>query len=215
MACDKIGVNGSGVRGRVTLWRVDEASGLLTPLHSQRNQIVLSWGHIAARQLGFRPGAGRPSYHISAMYIEYENVGDPEDPATVAVLNSRDFDPDYYYGQLVNSSTQGFVRVPLRIEPTLGISAQTADDYPDYFTDGVNGNQLTFFAQTSNAEVQNAVPFGAAYNSKVYAAALVATPAGDDHTQDVVFARTTFAEANQVTKEASSQIGISWDVAFE
>jgi hypothetical protein len=214
MATDKIGANGSGVRGHVTLWSVDEASGLLTPLHSQKNQIVLSWGHIAARQLGFRPGAGRPSYHISAMYIEYENVGDPEDPATVASLG-RDLDPDYYYGELLSSSTQGFIRVPLRTEPVLGVSTVTEGDYPGYFTEGTNGNQLTFFAQTSNAEVQNAVPFGAAYNSKVYAAALVATPEFSDHTQDIVFARTTFSAPNQVTKEASSQIGITWDIAFE
>lgn len=214
MATDKIGKNGSGVRGRVTLWRVDEASGLMVPLHSQKNQILLSWGHVAARQIGYRPQAGRPSYHVSAMYIEYENVGSPATEITVDSFD-RDLDPDYY-NSLLASASQDYLRVPLRLEPTLGISTETATLYPGYFTDGENGNALTFFAQTSGVEGVHGKPFGGSgNNSKIYAATLVATPGGDDPTQDVLFARTTFAPGDQVTKEASSQIGITWEVAFE
>jgi hypothetical protein len=213
MAADKIGKNGSGVRGHVTLWSVDETTGLLTPLHSQKNQILLSWGHAAARALGYRPQAGKPSYHIAAMYIEYENVASPSTPVTVDAFG-RDLDPAYY-SELYASSTQDFLRVALRLEPSLGVSAATVADYPDYFTEGQNGNQLTFFAQTAGTTGVHGKPFSAASNSKVYAATLVATPDPDDRTKDVIFARTTFAEENQVTKEASSQIGITWDVAFE
>lgn len=213
MATDKIGKGGSGVRGHVTLWSVNEATGLLTPLHSQKNLILLSWGHAAARQLGYRPQAGRPSYHISAMYIEYENVANPVNPVTVSAFD-RDLDPDYY-NDLYASATQDFLRVALRLEPSLGISVTTEGDYPDYFTAGQDGNQLTFFAQTAGTAGVHGKPFGAAYNSKVYAATLVATPDPDDRSKDVLFARTTFAEENQVTKEASSQIGITWDIAFE
>jgi hypothetical protein len=36
-----------------------------------------------------------------------------------------------------------------------------------------------------------------------------------DPTKDVIFARTMFGTSNQVVKEASSQIGITWDIAFE
>lgn len=208
MAADKIGKTGSGVRGHVSLWRID-ATGLRTPLHNQPNQIQYSWGHIAARQLGYRPQAGRPSFHISAMYIEFENVGEPSDTITVSSFG-RDIGADYY-NSLISSSTQDFLRVPLRLEPTLSIATGSED----YFTAGQDGNQLTFFAQTAGLTGVHGKSFSHTVNSKIYAAALVATPNFSDRTQDVIFARTTFSSLNQVTKEASSQLGITWDVAFE
>ncbi len=208
MPADKIGKNGSSVRGHVGLWRVAD-EGLRTLLHSQPNQIQYSWGHIAARQLGLRPQAGRPSFHISAMYIEFENVGDPSDPLTVTSFD-RSLGVDYY-DALLNSSTQDFLRVPLRLEPTISI----ATGFEDYFTPDQDGNQLTFFAQTAGLTGVHGKSFSHTVNSKIYAAALVAAPVFSDRTQDVIFARTTFSSLNQVTKEASSQVGISWDVAFE
>jgi hypothetical protein len=74
---------------------------------------------------------------------------------------------------------------------------------------------LTFFAQTAGANAvypESSRAFGT--SSKVYAACLVATPDFSDRTKDVIFARTQFSGANQVTKEPSSQIGITWDIAF-
>ena len=209
MATDKIGTNGSGVRGRVSLWRIDEASGARTLLHSQPNQIQYSWGHIAARQLGFRRQAGRPDYYISAMYLEFENLASPSNTVTVPAFE-RDLGAAYFDG-LLASATQDFLRVPMRLEPTLGIAAGSED----YFTAGVDGNQLTFFVQTSGVAGVHGKTFSHTVNSKIYAATLVAAPVFSDRTQDVVFARTTFSGANQVTKEASSQIGITWDIAFE
>jgi hypothetical protein len=116
-----------------------------------------------------------------------------------------------YFDELLYSSTQDFLRVPLQLEPTLGISA----GYEDFFTAGLNGNKLTFFAQTSGVAGVHGKNFSHTVNSKIYAATLVAAPVFGDRTKDVVFARTTFAEADQVTKEASSQVGITWDIAFE
>ena len=197
----------SGVRGRVTLWRVNEA-GLAVPVHTQPNQIQYSWGFIAAQQIGYRRQAGRPDYHVSAMYIEYENVATPEDPVT----EDSDFDRGLsveHYNAL--SGSRDYLRVALRLEPSLGISTE----YAEYFTPGETGNQLTFFAQSSGTEGVNALPFSHLLNSKVYAAALVATPDFNDRTKDVVFARTVFDLEDQITKEASSQIGITWDIAFE
>jgi len=193
----------------VTLWRVED-SGLMVPIHTQHNQIQFSWGLLAAKQLGYRPGAGRPSFHISGMYVEYENVGLPEDPVAVDPEFGRDVGIAYY-DDLMASSTQDFLRVPLRLEPSLSI----ASGYEEYFTAGETGNQLTFFAQTSGGEGVHGKTFSHTVNSKIFAAALVATPEFSDRTRDVVFARTVFDINDQVTKEASSQIGITWDVAFE
>jgi hypothetical protein len=103
--------------------------------------------------------------------------------------------------------------VPLTIEPALSVSTGYEANLPV----NQSGNHLTFFAQTSEARVvyegENKA-FRASSNSRVYAVALVAAPVMSDRSKDVVFARTVFAENNQVTKEASSQIGITWDIAF-
>jgi hypothetical protein len=76
------------------------------------------------------------------------------------------------------------------------------------------GNQLTFFVQTAGAVGANGLPFSHTVNSKVFAAALVAAPVFSDRTKDVIFARTVLNTNNQITKEASAQIGITWDIAF-
>ena len=43
----------------------------------------------------------------------------------------------------------------------------------------------------------------------------MAMPAFEDQARDIVFARTNFDIGDQTSKEASSQIGITWDIAFE
>jgi hypothetical protein len=87
--------------------------------------------------------------------------------------------------------------------------------YDEKLPENQKGNQLTFFVQTSGTTGVLGRAFSHSVNSKVFAAALVATPVFSDRTKDVIFARTIFSPENQVTKEASSQIGITWDIAFE
>lgn len=209
MAADNI-TPAFGVRGHVAVWRVDEKTGLKLPLFSQANQIQYGWGFIAAKQLGYRRQPDRLDYHISAMYIEYENV----EPSVQISTPSFDRNVDItYYNSLYDSTTRNFIRVPLTIEPALSVSTGYEANLPV----NQSGNQLTFFAQTSEARVvydDEARRFSNLTNSRVYAAALVAAPAINDRSKDVVFARTVFNSNYQVTKEASSQIGITWDVAF-
>lgn len=197
------------VHGRVTLWKIDEATGLRTPIVKKSNQIQYSWGFIAAKQIGYRRSPERHDYHISGMYIEYENQPDPETPISATAFE-RSLGLSYY-NSMVTSDVRDYLRVPLRLEPTLTI----ASGFSDYFTEGENGNQLTFFAQSAGTSGVNGKLFGASVNSKVYAAALVATPVFSDRTQDVIFARTFFDVGDQTTKEPSSQIGITWDISFE
>ena len=144
------------------------------------------------------------------MYIEYENIA-PESTISAPSFG-RNVDVSYY-NSLVDSNTRNFIRVPLSIEPALSVSTGYEANLPV----NQSGNQLTFFAQTAEARVVysgEGKAFNANSNSRVYAAALVAAPAMNDRSKDVIFARTVFAENNQVTKEASSQIGITWDIAF-
>lgn len=197
----------TGVRGVVTLWRIDEKTGLKIPHGTQKNQIQFTWGYAAARHLGFRPSADRPSYHISTLYVEFENQSGPETPISVAPF-SRSIATSYYANL---TGQRDYLRIPIIIEPTLSVS----DGYAENLPVNQSANQLTFFVQTSGTAGMHGLPFASNVNSKVYAAALVAAPDFNDPTKDVVFARTMFTTANQITKEASSQIGITWDIAFE
>lgn len=207
MANDILSAEGLNVRGHVRLWRVNAQERQL--LVSQPNQIQYSWGFIAAKQLGFRPQPDRMNYHISALYIEFENVTNPEDAVAVAPFE-RDLGVNYY-NSLVDSSSRDFLRIPLTLEPAGSVSA----GYEAYLPIEQQLNKLTFFVQTAGNSGVFGKTFSHTVNSKVYAAALVAAPKYDDRTKDVIFARTIFAADNQVTKEASSQIGITWDIAFE
>lgn len=200
-------IPGSNVRGAVTIWRVAEQTGEKTKHGQQKNQIQYTWGFIAAKNLGFRPNADRPSYHISTLYVEFENQADPDVVIPVSAF-SREVNTTYYSSL---SGQRDYLRLPIIIEPTLGVST----GYHEYLPVNQSANQLTFFVQTSGTAGVHGLPFSSAANSKVYAAALVAAPDFGDPTKDAIFARTMFTEENQVTKEASSQIGITWDIAFE
>jgi hypothetical protein len=207
MTSDTITAGTSGIRGHITLWRIDEKTGLKLPVASQHNQIQYSWGYIAAKQIGFRRQSDRPDYNISAIYIEYENqAGDPGEAVSEETTFPRDMGITYYNSL---AGDRDYLRVQIAVEPSLGVSPGYEANLPI----DQQGNQLTFFAQTSGTVGVHGKPFNS--TSKVFAAALVAAPIWSDHTRDVVFARTVFAESNQVTKEPSSQIGITWDIAFE
>lgn len=203
---------GNGVRGNITLWQIDEKTGLKIPVGSQKNQIQYSWGFIAAKQIGYRPNPERYSYNISAVYIEFENQTDPEDDISVAPF-SRDLGINYY-NALVDSPNRDFLRIPLIIEPAGSVSSGYEANLPTE----QQLNKLTFFVQTVGTQGVHGKTFShnaAGGTSKVYAAALAAAPLYSDRTKDVIFARTMFIPSNQVTKEASSQIGLTWDIAFE
>ncbi len=190
------------VQGLVRLWKT-RPSGLMIPVATTQNQLQYSWGFIAARAIGM----GDADYQVDAMYIEFENVAAPADPIT-APAYGRDEGLEYYDG-LSASGTKDYIRTALVSTPMLGVKS----GFENYF--GTNeGNKLTFFAQTSGATGVHGRTFSDVVNSKVYGAALIATPAFVDPTQDVVFARTYFATAGQVVKEASSQIGITWETNF-
>jgi hypothetical protein len=200
----------NSVRGHVALWRVNEHTGVKTPIVEQHNQIQYTWGPIAARALGLRPQPDRPSYHISAIYFEFENVLTPETAVSEPASFSKELGISYYnsFGQY-----RDFLRVPLILEPGRSTSTGYESKLPFEHQD----NQLTFFAQTSGNSGVRGVSFGnsvSGRNSKIYAAALVAAPNFNDPTKDIIFARTVFSEAHQVPKEASSQIGITWNIAF-
>ena len=189
-------------KGRVELFQVTD-DGVWIPQAQATNTVLYDWGFIAAKAIG----EGDASYRVNTMYIEFENVS-PSSTAVAIPTFTRDAGLTYYNGLAGN---QDFLRVELLGLPAISIES----GYEAYF--GANeGNLLTFVAQSSGtAGVLGNATFSAANNSKVFGAALVAAPVFADRTQDVVFSRTYFTpDTNQVLKQASSQIGLSWEVPF-
>lgn len=191
------------VRGRISLWDVygDQSSLLFT----KSNQLQYGWGFIAAQCIG----RGRRDYRVSAMYMEFANVADPVDPVDVPTEFGRDVDMAYY-SDLAFSADRDYLRVPLAQDPMLTIE----EGYESYFAEGT-GNKLTYFALSQGTQGVNGKTFSDSVNSKLIGLALVATPVWADRTQDVVFARTYFDAADQALKEASHQIGSTWETVFE
>lgn len=221
------------VRGRIGLWKIHEPgregrkrcraellNGLdaslkfdwgpggprvVEPISFKSNQIQYEWGAIAAQCIG----KGNRNYRINALYIEFENVINPSDVVTVPTWG-RDEGRDYYQ-DLAVSASRDFLRVPLSFEPTIGIEA----GFEDSFIAGVTGNKLTFYTQTQGTSGFHGKAFTNAANSKVFGAALIATPEFADPTKDLIFARTYFDGPDQTVKELSSQVGITWEMSFE
>lgn len=206
MSC-KDAIRRNSLAGRITVWDVDERTGLRLPRFVQSNQIQVSWAHIVARQIGFKRPVGARDYSISAMYFEFENVLDPEDVVTPP--DYEDTEGVEYYEDLLGSPTRDYLRIPLAVEPTLGIESETG-----VFQAGINGNKLTFHAQTAGVVGVHGKEFSSNVNSKIFGVALVATPDPNDETQDEVFARTYFATDDQVVKALSHQASIDWDIVF-
>lgn len=180
------------------------ADGLwLPPLFTRHNEWMYGWGVIAARVLGLRD----LSYVPAALYIEFENVDDPEDAATVSDIDRSD--TIEFYENLSSDPSRDFLRVPFLLTPSLSI----ATGYEDYIPAG-QGNKLTFNAVTQGTEGVHGKPFSDSVNSKVSGVAVVATPSWSDRTRDVVYARDYYAVEEQVAKLPSSQVGIAYSLTF-
>lgn len=206
-------VNAAGnVRGFVSLWRVDDETGVREQLTAQSNQIQHTWGYLAAKTLGLRPQNDNHNFNIAAVYFEYENVLTAETAVVEAQSFSKTLSIDYY-NTLSTAENRDYLRVPIIVAPQFS----TAAGYAHLLPMSQQSNQLTFFAQTTGTSGLGGRSFGANVSgraSKIYAAALVACPQPDDPTKDIIFARTVFSAENQVVKEASAQIGITWSIAF-
>lgn len=192
------------VRGQLSMWHLSE-TGLLLPIAKRRNQIQFDWGFIVAQLM-----KGRSEYRINAMYIEFENVADPEDPVTVPTYGADE--GAEYYDDLQSSGTRDFLRIPFASDPLLGIVTGAA--YENYFTAGTSGNKLSFYAVTQGTEGVHGKTFSNGANSKVYGAALVATPVFADRTQDRIFARAYWDADEQAIKEPSGQLATGWDISL-
>lgn len=170
-----------------------------TPNPWDHNDWVKQWGAIVGRQLA----EGDVRYRISGMYLEFENVSDPDDVV--------DFDPvsrsqaRSYYDGLIDDPIRDYLRVPM-----IATAFEQVD--PD---DEDSNYQLRFFAQTSGVIGIHGKEFSDAVNSKVFGGALVAMVDSGDATQDLILSRFYATSGNQMVKLASGQIGAEWETLLQ
>lgn len=176
---------------------VEVTNGICRPVTQfKKNTIVYSWSQILSQLLA----NGNPKYRISGMYLEFANVANPGDIASVPSYDrTRDID---YYTSLGDSADLDYLRVPL--------TAVTIAD-----KDELTSNLLTFFAMSSGVVGIHGKPFSAVDNSVVYGGALVAMTEAGDASQDIIFSTMYLPTDEQQAKDTNKQIGLEWQLEIQ
>ncbi len=184
--------------GRVSSYQVPEGAGLADwQFHAEeKNDLTDCWGALLQKLL--RGVVDGKSYHINAMYIEFDNSGGPVTPPVIDPAAQL----EYFNGL---TGDQDYLRVPIiatseeKSDPALPLS-----------------NVAVFLAHTSGSAGVNGLTFSNAAGSRIYGGALVAMLDEQDPSQDIVFARWYFSESGkQLEKLANAQIGIKWKSVFQ
>lgn len=172
--------------------------GIWTPFCAVRPNLVMFDQAVVAANLF----TGRPEFKVSVMYFEFKNVADPEDEVAVPTYD-RSGGATYYAG-LDDVEDVDYLRVAV-IASTV---TSSGEDYP-------LGNVATYYGQTSGVTGVHGTTFSDTVNSKVYGAALVATPNFADTSQDLIVSRFYWPTDQQQIKLPSSQVGVSWPLTFQ
>lgn len=193
-------------RGRVSLFvpgRDRRGTRQLRRHACKYNQIQAGWAYASAMALGRRD----MKYAISGILFEFENMTDTVTAVTPPTYEARE--GIEYYAELVASGTKDVLRTSLLSDPKLDIEP----GYESYFGQDA-GNRLQFFGMTTGTRGIHGKTFGSGVNSRIYGLALVAQPAPNDWTQDIVIARLYFNDDEQLVKPASHQAYAAWELIF-
>ena len=142
--------------------------------------------------------AGNSKYAIAAMYLEFQNIADGS--GIVIPTFDRSGGIDYYNGL---SGTIDYLRVPLILPPSLSTT-----DPSSY-----QGNRVVFFGMSDGVVGVHGLAFSDVALSKVYGAALAATPVPADPAQDIVFAR-TYTGISIIPKGTGFGVGVRMPLQF-
>ena len=161
----------------------------------QENLTLYDWGEVNANLLAGQLDG--KTYKIGGMYIEFENNGgSPVTPPSFDRTGGKS-----YYDSLSVDPTIDYLRV--------AIAAAT-------ITDPISGNGkiVTFIAQTEGTAGVHGKTFSDGVSSRVFGAGLVAFPVEGDASQDIVHSRFYYESANQLIKQAGSQITVTWPLTL-
>jgi len=191
--------------GEFTMWTI--ADDIWTPFCTKKNKLMVSWGYVACRCLGFADFA----YKIDKMYVEFENGSAP----ISAPIPFTKFDSISYYSSL--TGVKDYLRLSIDGQPTIEIAPGYETYFggnSDYTNDPYNGNRLHFSARTTGTAGINGATFGAGVSSVVYGVALVAAPLDSSTSDDVLVSRGYIDSDDQRTVSSGVQIGVTWDLTF-
>lgn len=159
-----------------------------------KNSAVITAGAVLAHAAF--PGGSLPG--VNAMYIEFQNVAELGDPATVPEVDPEDLS---YYQALAVATDRDYLRVPLLPASEFSVAPGNELLLPTGVTDWA-----WVTAVTGATEGVNGKPFTAAALSVVCGIAAVSVPNWDDPTQDVLFARAYYEPSNQLARSAAVEI---------
>lgn len=175
--------------------------GVWVPEGSWEDNLTLfGWATIVGELLRGSPD-GKP-YNIGAILIEFENNGGaPVTPPTFTRSGGKT-----YYDGLSSDPNRDYLRVPVS---NISLTSTDTVKFP-------GGNKVTFFAQTEGIAGVHGKTFSDSVQSRVYGGALVATPEFSDQTLDIVHSRFYFTvAANQLVKQAGSQLSLTWPLTLQ
>lgn len=146
---------------------------------------------------------GDRRYRAALAYIEFENVDNPGDPAS-AISYGFTEDVSYYTG-LSSSLNRDYLRVPFILgEPEL----DDTEAFP-------KGNLVRGYGRSNGSTGVHGKPFSSGANSVVCGVAIVASPAPEDATQDLILSRWYAAsEDEQWAKETGQEVTAEWQLVF-
>lgn len=165
------------------------------------NLILYEWATIVGKLLT----TGAQEYRISAMYLEYQNMADPDDPVDAPTLSRDATQGIQYYDALADSSDRDYLRVGMTAAQ---LTSTNETNFP-------GGNDCRFFAMSQGVAGVHGKGFSAGDNSKLFGAALVAIVDEDDPTQDLLLSRFYFDTAEQQVKQDNMQLGVEWSIALQ
>jgi hypothetical protein len=178
-----------GLAGFVKIWRTDIKTGEVVLLVDKQNKILKQGAKIISQLLG-----GKPESKIWGMYIGYNN--DPSYELTSAPTIDVDYSHPFSQFSENPGGMFGYLREPLTFTPNY-LSSTSYED-----------NTVLFSTMITSANSVGGAEFITG-TSNIYEVALIAAPALNDVTKDLVFSRTNF---NPVQYNSSYNFTITWGV---
>jgi hypothetical protein len=150
----------------------------------QRNQLQDGYQQVLARLLADQ------SYPYAArkLYVEFQNVNDPETDTVSPPVGFATSEGVEYYADLDSGSGIDYLRID--------IASATPKLLSDYPGSVLNAVEYLGYASSSNVG-ELGTSFGYAHNSLVYGLALVACPEPNNPSADIIIGRKYYSAEDQ------------------
>ena len=159
-----------------------------------KNSIMKAWADIVGHLLI----SANSDYKIKYLYIEFENVTNPNDPIVVPYYGRETSDGAEYYASLSSHGSRDYLRVPV-------IAGALDNNNPNVCV-------ARFFGESVGSQGVHGKPFSASQNSKIFGGAIAAGAIPEDPTRDIVFARNYLPIAEQTVKDDNSPVALQWRI---